>query len=210
VTIPTPVPQEFKARSEAPTIDADLLEKLGVEDPEFLEWLSELSQRPLLEEALTRTLAKINAGGVSFIVDDNGLLEAKGSFTSSSEKRRISETVSAVTNRWQFEILGIVTELLEYTPTITQKGDEMILEAEEAGKTHPCDYIKITRKGDVSEITFEHFKSRAALELAEAKFKALAHKLGVKITFGTREVHEGTPFPNEHVHRHDHRHTHRH
>jgi hypothetical protein len=91
---------------------------------------------------------------------------------------------------------------------ITQKGEEMILEAEEAGKSHPCDYIKITRRGDVSEITFEHFKSRKALDLAMAKFLTLAHKLGVKIAIGKCTVLEGSPFPGEIRLDQSHRHTH--
>ena len=55
VVIPQPQPQIFKAKAEAPNIDADLLKKLGEEDPAFLEWLRDLDTRPLLEEALKRT-----------------------------------------------------------------------------------------------------------------------------------------------------------
>ncbi|MBI2030968.1 hypothetical protein HYT05_05075 [Candidatus Kaiserbacteria bacterium] len=197
ITIPVPTPQTFSARFEAPNIDTDLLEKLGVEDPEFLAWAKELDQRPLLEEALKRALAKMDAGGIDFIVNADGMLEAKGSFTTTSEKKWLSEKASAVSDRWQFEILGIVTQLLDYTVNITQKGDELILEAEEAGRTHPCDYIKITRKGDISDIRFEHFKSRGALDLAMAKFLTLAHKLGVKIELKKCEISEGSPFPGE-------------
>jgi hypothetical protein len=211
IEIPVPAPQEFSVKSEAPEIDADLLEKLGVEDPEFLAWVQELNTKPLLQEALKRTLAVMGLSKLDFSIDENGMLQAKGTFTSLSEKRRLSEAASDVSDRWQFEILGIVAELLDYTATITKKGDEMILEAEERGKTHPCDYIKVTRTGDVSEITFEHFKSKEKLELAEAKFTALADKLGVKISIKKRDAHEGDPFPNEvrHDHEHGHAHTHR-
>ncbi|MBI4120726.1 MAG: hypothetical protein HY457_00515 [Parcubacteria group bacterium] len=212
VEIPVPAPQVFSAKSEAPNIDADLLEKLGIEDPEFLEWAKELNTKPLLIEALKRTLAKIGADGINFTIDSEGMLQAKGSFTNARGKKQLSEKASAVSNRWQFEILGIVAELLDYTVTITQKGDELILEAEEVGKSHPCDYIKITRRGDISEITFEHFKSQKLLDLATAKFLALAHKLGVKLVLGKREVKQGDPFPGEvrHDHGHSHGHTHKH
>jgi len=208
IKIPVPEPQVFSAKSEAPDIDADLLEKLGIEDPEFLEWIGELDTVPLLQEALKRTLAKLGAGPLDFTIDAQGMLRARSTYRSESEKKRLSEKESAVSARWQFEILGIVAELLDYSVTISQKGEEMVLEAEEAGKSHPCDYIKVTRRGGVSEITFEHFKSRTALDLATAKFLTLARTLGVKIALGNREVSEGDPFPGEelHSHRHGHRH----
>ncbi len=40
VTIPAPQPQEFAEKAQAPDIDQDLMDKLGVEDSEFLEWAS--------------------------------------------------------------------------------------------------------------------------------------------------------------------------
>ena len=80
VVIPEPQPQTFKAKAEAPKIDADLLAKLGSEDPEFLEWASDLDVQSLLEEALKRTVAKINVGGVRFKVNADGMLEAGGTY----------------------------------------------------------------------------------------------------------------------------------
>ena len=209
VTIPAPQPQVFSEKSEAPEIDAELLEKLGVEDSEFLEWVSELNVKPLLEEALSRALAKTSSRrGIDFTINAKGMLEANGKFISSEEKKRMKEVSATVSKLWQFEILGIVAELLDYTVNITQKGDLMTLEAEEAGKSHPCDYIKVSRKGDQSEITFEHFKSSKALDLATAKFKALARKLGVKIIGRNREVVEGDPYPTEVISKTGHRHKH--
>ncbi|MBI4118497.1 MAG: hypothetical protein HY455_03115 [Parcubacteria group bacterium] len=218
VTIPAPQPQVFTEKAKALDIDADLLEKLGIEDSTFLEWITgnEIDVESLLTEALKRALAKVDGGGLDFTVNAQGMLEAKGSFTSAREKARLSERSSAVSNRWQFEILGIVAELLDYTVTITQKGEELVLEAEEAGKSHPSDYIKITRRGDVSEIVFEHFKSRKALDLATAKFLALAARLGVKLVLGKRAIKQGDPFPGEtrdkhgHTESHQHGHGHRH
>jgi hypothetical protein len=149
---------------------------------------------------------------IDFKVNDEGMLEAKGTFVSASEKKLLSKEASAVTNRWQFEILGIVCELLNYSVTITQRGETMTLEAEEKGSTHPCDYIKVTRTGDSAEIVFEHFKTEKALDVATAKFLTLADKLGVKIILRNRKVVEGEPFPNvvRHTHSHGHGHTHTH
>ena len=214
IEIPAPVPQDFAEKSAAPGIDADLLEKLGIDDPVFLKWVSELNTRPLLEEALKRALAKVPTGGLVFALDESGMLEAKGRFTSASEKNRLSAAAKAVSDRWQFELLGIVAELLDYTVTITVNGETMVLEAEEAGKTHPCDYIRVSRRGDQTEITFEHFKSERALDVATAKFFALANKLGVKLALNRREVITGDPFPatveHSHSHAHGHIHGHRH
>lgn len=206
IEIPEPQPQTFTEKSEAPDIDAELLEKLGIEDPVFLKWAQDLDTKPLLQEALKRTLVAINTGWLDFTIDSQGMLETRSTFRSVSEKKRVIQQAAAVSDRWQFEILGIVAELLDYSVIITQKGDGMVLEAEEAGKSHPCDYIKVTRSRGVSEITFEHFKSRAALDLATAKFLALAHTLGVKIALGRREVSEGNPFPGEELHSHRHKH----
>ncbi|KKW24856.1 MAG: hypothetical protein UY70_C0002G0005 [Candidatus Kaiserbacteria bacterium GW2011_GWB1_52_6] len=209
IEIPVPEPQVFSVKSEAPDIDAELLKKLGIEDPVFLKWaINDLDVKPLLQEALKRALAAVDTGGLYFTIDANGMLEAKGRFATPREKKLLSEKALAVSDRWQFEILGIVAEILNYSVTISQRGDEMKLEAEEAGKSHPCDYIKVTRRGGVSEITFEHFKSRTTLDLATAKFLALAHALGVKIALGNHEVSEGDPFPGEEMHSHRHGHHH--
>lgn len=204
--IPTPQPQTFKTKAEAPNIDADLLEKLGVEDATFLKWAQSLDTVPLLEEALKRTLAKLSIAGVSFSINSAGMLEASGKFTSPGEKRRLAEQTAAVTDQWQMEILAIVTELLDYTPVLSKNGSELVLVAEEVGKSHPCDYIKVTKKGGDGSICFEHFKSRKAIDLATAKFLLLAHKLGVKIAMGKNSISEGDPLPSDIKHKHSHWH----
>ena len=204
--IPTPQPQSFKAKSAAPKIDADLLEKLGVEDAVFLNWAQSLNTRPLLEEALKRVVNKVGSSDIKLKITDAGELEASGSYTSTDQKRLLAEQTAGITDQWQMELLGIVTELLDYTPQITKNGKELMLVAEEAGKSHPCDYIKVTKKGDSASICFEHFKSRKALDIATAKFLVLAHKLGVKITTGKFEVSEGDPFTLSVQHKHGHYH----
>lgn len=210
IEIPEPVPQTFKQKSEAPAIDESLLARLGIEDPEFLEWLEEFDTMPLLQEALKRTLAKMGEPDLKFAVTEDGMLEAQGSFVGSVQKSILSQKAGRVSERWQFEILGIVADILGYTVKITQTGNELILEAEEKGKSHPCDYIKVTKKdGDIS-LTFEHFKSRKALAVAMAKFLALADKLGVKIKLGDTTISEGDAFPEDERHAHSHSHGHHH
>jgi hypothetical protein len=197
IKVPEPLPETFKEESQAPEIDESLLQKLGEEDPEFLEWAEELNPSPLLKEALKRTLSKVDAGGVDFKINSDGRLEAKGQFITAREKQILSEKSTSISNQWQFEVLGIVAELLGYSVTITVKGNESILEAEEEGKTHPCNYIRIVRKGNTSTLTFEHFKSRDKLSLETAKLLKLAHRLGIKIALVKNEVSEGDPFPDE-------------
>ncbi len=208
IEIPEPQPQVFTSKFEAPAIDADLLEKLGEEDPEFLEWVGELNTKPLLEEALKRVLAKMDATGIDFVIDKNGMLEAKGSFVTDREKRVLRDRATAISQDWQFEILGIVAQLLNYSVRITKNGEEFVLEAEEEGGVHPCNYIKVVRRGSSSELIFEHFKTRKALVLETAKFLALADRLGVKIALRSNEISEGDPFPNEGRLITGHRHTH--
>lgn len=211
IKIPEPQPQVFKTEASAPEIDADLLKKLGEEDPEFLDWVSTLDPRSLLEEALKRTRSKTNGSGIRFKIGEDGTLKAEGSFTSQTEKRRLSEAAKVVSERWQFELLGIVVELLDYDVTIREEGGGLVLEAEEKGKSHPCDFIKVTKKGDSATLTFEHFKTRKALEKEIAKFLSLADRLGVKIALEHPSVTEGDPFPDEvretSAH-HNHHHTH--
>ncbi|KKS37066.1 MAG: hypothetical protein A3G49_00665 [Candidatus Sungbacteria bacterium RIFCSPLOWO2_12_FULL_41_11] len=197
VVVSSPVPQEFKEKIKPPEIDRELLDKIGEDDPEFLAWARDLDVRPLLEEALKRALAKVPAEGINFKINLELLLEASGRFFTEKDKRRMADTVSRVSSRWQFEIFGIVAELLDYRITITERKGEFFLEAEEEGKTHPCDYFTITKKGNDATLVFEHFKTRRALEVEKAKFVILAHKLGVKIAFRESTITEGSPFPGE-------------
>lgn len=209
IEIPEPQPQTFKAKADAPKIDADLLAKLGNEDPEFLEWTGELDTKSLLEEALKRTLAKVNVKGIKFEISVKGMLEMKSEYFNEKEKQLLDLATSRISERWQFQILGIVAQLLGYTVTITQSSaGEFLLEAEEEGKSHPCNYIKVTKRDGNATLTFEHFKSRGELQLETAKFLTLANKLGVKIVLGDPTISEGDPFPGEELHTHKHGHHH--
>ncbi len=62
VTIPAPLPQDFKEEVKPPTIDQDLLDKIGEDDPEFLEWIEGLDTQPLFEEALQRAQLAVGGG----------------------------------------------------------------------------------------------------------------------------------------------------
>ena len=210
IKIPESMSQAFKTKTEAPKIDAELLAKLGSEDSGFLEWANGLDARPLLKEAIKRALVNTDAKGVEFSINSECMLEAKGSYLNDREKRNLSKIVSCVSERWRFEILGIVTQLLGYTFTVRQDGDGFILEAEEEGKSHPCGYIKVSKKGGNSTLVFEHFKSRKELQVETAKLLILAHKLGVKIVLGNSNISEGDPFPSEHQHTHGHSHGYHH
>ena len=111
-------------------------------------------------------------------------------------------------NVGNFEILGIVAQLLGYSITITQNGSEFTMEAEEEGKFHPCDCIKVVKKDGDATLVFEHFKSRSTLQLETIKFLTLAHKLGVKIAISNSTVSEGYLFPGEERHYLGYRHSH--
>ncbi|MDE1970248.1 MAG: hypothetical protein KGI50_01595 [Patescibacteria group bacterium] len=195
IEIPQPQPQTFSSKTEAPAIDADLLEKLGQEDSVFLQWIRELDTKPLLEEALKRALLNMKGSGIDFRINASGMLETKGSFVTPQEKKALQIRAAAVSDRWQMEILGIVTQLLGYAHTLTVRGEETILEAEDEGKAHPCKYIKVTRRNNASSFVFEHFTSRSALDVEMAKFLLLADRLGVKVAVRDKEILEGDPMP---------------
>ncbi len=217
IRIPKPQPQTFRKKMPAPAIDKDLLEKLGVDDREFLSWAQNLDIKPLLQSALEKTLSAESAKNVSFSISEEGNIVAESTYTSNAEKRRIEETTNKVLNRWQMEVLKIVTQLLGYDANIQSQsaGDQQILimVAEEFGKTHPCKYIRVSKdqNGD-GEVTFEHFANKQELEREKVKFAALAQKLGIKIIIPDSPV-TGQPIPGsveelekQHEHPHGHHH----
>ncbi len=214
VEIPQPTPQEFRKKMPSPKVDQDLLDKLGVDDVEFLRWMNQLNIKPLLVEALKRALADETQTKVNFSVTDDGNILAESSYIDNSEKREIEKITKRVMNRWQMETFKIVTQLLGYDAKISSQvvdGKEITtMVAEEMGKTHPCKYICITKdsngKGD---ITFEHFDSEEELNKEKVKFTALAQKLGIRLTLSDSPI-TGNPVPG-HTHSHtkeQHRHKH--
>lgn len=119
IEIPEPQPQVFKQKANAPEIDEELLEKLGEEDEQFLEWVKELDTKSLLKKALKRALAKIDAKGIDFKINAQGMLEATSKFINAQQRKILTETASNISERWQFEVLGIVAELLDYDTTMS-------------------------------------------------------------------------------------------
>lgn len=129
-------------------------------------------------------------------------------------KIKVEKIVDLVANRWQMEVLKIVTQLLGYDAVISEKteGDQksFTIVAEEKGKTHPCKYIRITKDQDGNgEVTFEHFDTEKDLEREKVKFAALAQKLGVYIALSNSPI-QGKPV-SSHTHNHtEEHHSHKH
>ncbi len=213
VRIPQPKPQVFKKRMPAPSVDQDLLEKLGVDDRQFLEWINELNIKPLLEEALKRALAVQLPRNVSFSITEDGNVLAEGAYLDGRGKDIIEKATDRMLNRWQMEVLKIVTQLLGYDANIqsrlTGNSETLVLVAEEKGKSHPCKYVRISKDPNGNgEIAFEHFASKPGLEKEKIKFAALAQKLGIKIVLPDSPVN-GQPISvsiqEQHAHSHQHR-----
>lgn len=206
VRIPEPTTQKFKQKLDAPSIDADLLEKLGIDDPTFLEWAEELDIKPLLREALKRARGKTDVNGdIRLMINDAGQLVASARYRTPGEGRSIERQVGRIYGQFQFEVLGVVAELLGYEFVIKREispdGETFTLEGEKHDDAHVHRYLRVKRAGDEAELVFEHFDSKESLEKESDKFVALAQKLGVKLDLGkTRK--SGQPIPTDAVHRH--------
>lgn len=213
IQIPQSKPQIFKKRMPAPGVDQDLLEKLGIDDRQFLEWINELDIKPLLEEALKRALAVQLPRNVSFSITEDGNVLAESAYLDGRGKDIIEKATDRMLNRWQMEVLKIVTQLLGYDANIqsrlTGNNETLILVAEEKGKSHPCKYIRVSKDSNGNgEITFEHFASKPGLEKEKVKFAALAQKLGIKIVLPDSPI-SGQPISvsvqEQHAHSRQHR-----
>src|SRR3989338_7235342 len=214
VRIPQPKPQVVKKSLPAPSVDADLLDKLGIDDKEFLSWISNLDIIPLLEEALKRTLETNSPGKIKFSITKSGGISTEYEYTTQGEKIVAEALAEKTLSNWQIQIFQIVTELLGYDTVIkteSSSGNEVLtLVAEEYGKTHPCKYIRVSKSTNGNgEITFEHFDTPEDLEKEKVKFTALSQKLGIKIGLTTSPI-TGQPPPTTHDHAHDHQHGHGH
>jgi len=179
------VPEPERARGKAPAVDADLLERLGVEDPSFVEWLDELDTGPLLRAALDRTSGAVDTRGLSLALGEDGSLEVEG-----LQRARLD----AVIARWQLEVLGVVAELLGYETRVTDSGVVGQRPTEGGIEEH----FTVTREGPGGlRLRFEHFKSPSALRAEMRKIIALARLLGLAIDVdlgpppGTREREAG-------------------
>lgn len=132
IKIPAPVPQEFESKTEAPKIDAELLDRLGETDPEFCEWLKELEIKPLLKQALAKALAKVKVPKtLKLQISDSGYLEAKASYTSSAQKAKLENLSAQVADQFQLEVMKMIAALLDYEIAVTEdKNGGWVIEGE--------------------------------------------------------------------------------
>lgn len=184
VNIPAPQVKKFKNKTEAPKIDAELLEKIGENDPEFLEWLLELDIIPLLKEALKRALLKVGelSKNAKFSISKNGDLMSSARYDSETQKRKIEEAAALISNQFQAETLAIVAELLDYEISVSKSREGFVIDGEKEIENGISKVLKITIQ-ETSSVRFEHFESKKSIEEEERKFLGLAQKLGVKMKF---------------------------
>lgn len=201
VRIPAPQPQRFKSKAKAPKVDAELMARIGQDDPQFVEWMDELDIAPLLQAALERALAQVDGAGVGFSVAKNGDLIAQAEYKTDRAKKKMEKAVEGVSARWQMEVLGVIAQLLDFRIDIAAAGSSLTLEGEKENETGVHEYIRIVSGTSGSSIRFEHYRSAEALQRDKDKFLALAQKLGVKIAVIDSEE-GGQPIPQGTVHRH--------
>jgi hypothetical protein len=200
--IKQPQPETIRSETQAPQINAELLERLGQEDQQFAEWLQELEVGPLLTEALTRALNTVDdTAGVSFAISDAGRLTAKATVNKRARKQRLQKIIDRVVARWQMEVIGIVAELIDYEIKITTDGDALVLEGEKRSNNKVHEYIRITiNSNEDSEMCFEHFTDPNELKTEELRFLGLMQRLGINVTF-LKSERAGQPIPNGTIHR---------
>ena len=185
VSIPVPAPQEFKEEAKAPDVDADLLEKIGEDDPVFLEWLLGADMVPLWSEALRRAAESMDLSGLETRVMSDGRLFVRGMYRDEERRAQFQKTTEQLARRFQMQMLAIVAQLLDYRVVVKEvksRGGSFVLEGEKDVGLSVNRYLKIEQKSGESEIAFEHFESADALDAEEQKFLALAERFGVKIT----------------------------
>lgn len=202
LTIPKPTFQKFKKKVAPPKVDADLLEKIGEDDPAFLDWLDGLDVQSLLKEALKRARKQVRgASNLNCSVLTDGSLVLSGKYQDENKRSRLEQLSERISRRYQIEVLAIVAELLDYDILITDCGDTLILEGEKhQDGTQVHRYFKITKGLDgKGEIRFEHFSSPSARDAELNKFTALAQALGIRLELeGVREA--GRPIAEGEVH----------
>ncbi len=186
IKVPVPEPQELKLKVKPQKIDQDLLEKIGESDGDFVEWVTALNRRPLLNEVLKRTLLAVKPSRGNAELDDDETIVYKDKFRNEKEKKEAERTFAVIGQRFQMELLKAVAQLLGYDAVLSEGGFKIIGEKESGGISKHLE-ITADAKGK-GEIKFEHFANKNELEKEEAKFLALALRLGVKITAGKREV----------------------
>jgi hypothetical protein len=204
--IDEPVPETFESRTEPPEVDAQLLERLGVEDPVFLDWLRDLDSGPLLEQALERALAAVGRPPGVEVAIRNGRLAARATTAGAASRARVERAVGALSRRWQMEVLRVVAELLDYEVTLATAREDgrdvLVLSGEKRGDSDVRAYLRVTAlaRGEV-QVRFEHWASEGELEAEAVRFSGLAQRLGVRVAF-VESRRGGQAIPPGAIHRH--------
>jgi len=201
-----PKPQTFESRTAAPEIDAELLDRLGQEDPAFLRWAQELDLSPLLAKALERALAALSPRSKVEFAVRSGALAARSTVRGDAEKAKAEADIEAVARRWTVEVLRVIAELLDYQVTLVAARidgrDVLVIEGEKTRGGDVREFLRITAdaKGN-AEVRLEHFASEPALSAEEARLLALARRLGVRLTVKQLR-RSGKPIPKGAKHSH--------
>lgn len=202
IQILAPQLKKFESKTEIPAVDADLLEKIGENDPIFVEWLKELDTKPLLENALEKAIADVeNSDMMNFSIDDSGYLNADADYVGDSEKAEIEKIIDSVSNQFQFELLKTVLELLDYTAILSKENaDGFVLEGEKNEESTVHKYVRIDKAVDEeSVLRFEHFESPQSLEKEKEEFLGLLQRLGIRIDISESQDN-GQPIQDGTVH----------
>ncbi len=202
VRVAAPAPQTFEARVAPPALDAELLERLGQEDPPFADWLLTLEPEPLLAEALRRTLAVLPAPSALTLAIRGGRLAARGTSRSAKERAGLDRSLGAIARRWQLEVLRVIAELLDFEAVLEEDLTGLVVEGEKPGPGDVREFVRITlpARGE-AELRFEHYRSEGELAADEDRLLALAQKLGVPLVVKAHR-RAGQPIPEGARHRH--------
>jgi hypothetical protein len=193
-TIERRQPETIDRRASAPPIDRELLDRLGQDDPAFVDWITTLDVDPLLGRALGRARDALAPVGFAIRVD-GGALAMTGPATAGS-------AMATFAKRWQLEVLRVICELLDFDVAIVERGGRLVIEGEKHGTGGVHEYVSIAADaGDGVEVRFEHFVSDDALAIEQRRFLALAHRLGVKLQLRD-ERRAGQPIPPGTIHPH--------
>ena len=196
-----PKPVTFESRQPAPEIDPELLERLGVSDPVFADWVRGLDPTALLEKALERAIEAVGPSGVELAIR-GGELAARTTVRNDAERSRARRAIDQVARRWQVEVLRVVAEVLDYEVSLSEEADgSLVIEGEKASGGDVREWLRVSldARGE-AVLRFEHFKSEAELDAEEDRFRALSRRLGVRIAGESRR--EGSPIPAGAKHRH--------
>ncbi|HXE72846.1 MAG TPA: hypothetical protein VNO81_09300 [Candidatus Nitrosotenuis sp.] len=177
-----PAPRTFRTSAAAPALDQELLDRIGVEDPEFGEWLADLETGPLLQEALERTRQALDTSGLQLSLGADGSLTIQAQAADPGQRSQVQARADQVLARWQLEVLGVVAQILGYQTRVTEQG---LTAVKPTGEASP-EMFTVTPEGGL-RLRFEHFKSRRSLSTEVARLALLARRLGLGLDLESLE-----------------------